>query len=420
MKETRKRIPELDGLRVLMIFIVSWYHIWQQSWLRPVIGNYSLEYLVRSGYVWVDGTVLLSSFLLFLPYAKATREHLPAPDAGDFWFRRVRRILPGYYFIILVTLFAVAIPWKLYSTPQYLVKDVFTHLTFLFPFFRDTYIFTPLGAASWTLAIEAQAYLLFPLIAKGVMKKPALTLGAMCAICAGFRVWCIWSLTDYSMVVNQLVNFLDVYVIGILAAMAFIRLSERKDKALSAEDGHRKKYLWQILATLIFAGALFALIRLLRVQAGSGMYTADRGVAGWIGRILQMPAPANDYVVIQRNQMIYRPVYAFCFTAMMLSAPFALLPVRKLLGNPLTAFLGGISMNYYLIHQTVIVHMKRLRFPASVSEAPNTVGEQPWQNLYTWFAFGISLALAIIVTYTVEKPAARLLNRLRTEKHCPE
>ena len=31
------RIPELDGLRVLMIFIVSWYHIWQQSWLEPVI-----------------------------------------------------------------------------------------------------------------------------------------------------------------------------------------------------------------------------------------------------------------------------------------------------------------------------------------------------------------------------------------------
>ena len=32
-------IPELDGLRVLMIFLVSWYHIWQQSWLTPVIGS---------------------------------------------------------------------------------------------------------------------------------------------------------------------------------------------------------------------------------------------------------------------------------------------------------------------------------------------------------------------------------------------
>lgn len=411
MSETRKRIPELDGLRVLMIFIVSWYHIWQQSWLRPVIGNYSLDYLVRSGYIWVDGTVLLSSFLLFLPYARAMRDRLPAPDTRDFYFRRARRILPGYYFIILVTLFAVAIPWGLYETPQFLVKDVVTHLTFTFPFFRDTYLFTPLGAACWTLAIEVQAYLLFPWIAKGVMKKPALTLGVMGAVCFGFRAWCIWTLTDFSLVVNQLANFLDVYVIGILAAMAFLKF----DGYEAAKKGN-SRWLWQTVATLIFAAALFFLIRMLHIQSGSSVYTADRGIAGWIGRLLNMQAPASDYVVIQRNQMIYRPVYALCFAAMMLSAPFSLLPLRKLLGNPVTKFLGGISMNYYLIHQTVIVHMKRLRFPASVNDAPNTVGEQPWQNQYTFWAFAISLVLAVAVTYLIEKPAARLINKLRANR----
>ncbi len=415
MSETKKRIPELDGLRVLMIFIVSWYHIWQQSWLRPVIGSYSLEYLVRSGYVWVDGTVLLSSFLLFLPYAKAMRENLPAPDTRAFWFRRIRRILPSYWFIILVTRFAVAIPWGLYETPQFLVKDVVTHLTFTFPFFRDTYIFTPLGAASWTLAIEVQAYLLFPLIAKGVMKKPALTLGVMCAVCFGFRAWCIWSLTDYSLVVNQLVNFLDVYVMGILAAMLYPVLADHMEKISGTQD--KKKYLRQSLATLVFAAALFGLIRLLRVQSASGQYTSGSGFAGWISGLLNMQGPVSDYQVIQRNQMIYRPAYALGFATLMLSAPFSLLPLRKLLGNPVTKFLGGISMNYYLIHQTVIVHMKRVRFPGSVSDAPNTVGEQPWQNQYTWFAFGISLALAVIVTYAVEKPAARLLNKLRAGRN---
>ena len=413
MSETRKRIPELDGLRVLMIFIVSWYHIWQQSWLRPVIGSYSLDYLVRSGYIWVDGTVLLSSFLLFLPYARAMRDGLPAPDTRDFYFRRARRILPGYYFIILVTLFAIAIPWGLYETPQFLVKDLATHLTFTFPFFRDTYIFTPLGAACWTLAIEVQAYLLFPWIAKGVMKKPALTLGVMSAVCFGFRAWCIWTLTDFSLVVNQLVNFLDVYVIGILAAMLFLRLAD------GPSGTGRYKYVWQTIATLIFATSLFLLIRMLQIQSGSTVYTADRGIAGWISRQLNMQSPASDYVVIQRNQMIYRPVYALCFTAMMLSAPFALLPLRKLLGNPVTKFLSGISMNYYLIHQTVIVHMKRLRFPGSVSDTPNTVGEQPWQNQYTFWAFGISLVLAVAVTYLIEKPAARLINRLRLKGKDP-
>ena len=409
MSETRKRIPELDGLRVLMIFIVSWYHIWQQSWLRPMIGSYSLDYLVRSGYIWVDGTVLLSAFLLFLPWAKAMKEKTPAPDTKDFYFRRARRILPGYYFIILATLFIIAIPWGLYDSAPYLVKDLATHLTFLFPFFQDTYLFTPLGAASWTLAIMVQAYSLFPLIAKGVMKKPAVTLGVMAAVCFGFRAWCIWALPDYSMVVNQLVNFLDVYVIGILAAMAYVRLesgpggtvlfgpktentaSEEKNWSKKNRPSRTKKrLLWQVLATVVFVGVMFGLIKMLRFQASS-----------------------QDYVQIQERQMIYRPLYALCFAALVLSAPFSLLPLRKLLGNPVTKFLGAVSMNYYLIHQTVVVHLKRIGFPPSVSDSPNTAGEQPWQNQYTLAAFGISLLLAILVTYLIEKPAARFLTKLR-------
>ena len=408
MSERRQRIPELDGLRVLMIFIVSWYHIWQQSWLSPAIGSWSLDYLVRSGYIWVDGTVLLSSFLLFLPYAKAMREKGPVPDTREFYYRRVRRILPGYYFIILAVLFGIAIPWKLYSTPQFMVKDVATHLTFTFTFFWDTYIATPLGAASWTLAIETQAYLLFPLIARGVMKKPVVTLCVLCAVCFGFRAWCLWALVDYSMVVNQLINFLDVYVIGILTAMAYVRLDEKRiaSAAASETDESRTEEVkqqaaaagktplaWQIPATLIFIAAFFGLLQMLRFQARSG----------------NTPA-------IQMNQMIYRPVYAILFTLLILSAPFALFPLRKLLGNRVTRFLGGISMNYYLIHQTVIVHLKRLRFPPSVSDTPNMAAEQPWQNQYTLVSFLLSLLLAVLVTYAIEKPAGRLLDALRAKR----
>jgi peptidoglycan/LPS O-acetylase OafA/YrhL len=408
MSERRQRIPELDGLRVLMIFIVSWFHIWQQSWLSPAIGTWSLDYLVRSGYIWVDGTVLLSSFLLFLPYAKAMREKGPVPDTRDFYYRRVRRILPGYYFIILVVLFGIAIPWKLYSSPQFLVKDVATHLTFTFTFFWDTYIATPLGAASWTLAIETQAYLLFPLIARGVMKKPVLTLCILCAVCFGFRAWCMWALADFSMVVNQLINFLDVYVIGILAAMAYIRLDEKR-RALAAvkeaddpeakEDkpqaaANRKiRIIWQATATIAFVAGFYGLLQMLRFQARSG-----------------------NTPTIQMNQMIFRPLYAVLFTVLILSAPFAVFPLRKLLGNPVTRFLGGVSMNYYLIHQTVIVHLKRLRFPPSVSDTPNMAAEQPWQNQYTLLSFVLSLALAVIVTYAIEKPAGRLLDALRAKR----
>jgi len=388
MSRTKSRIPELDGLRVLMIFIVSWYHIWQQSWLRPYIGNYSLDYLVRSGYVWVDGTILLSCFLLFLPWARAAADGTPPPETEDFYYRRFRRIVPGYYFITLTVFFAVALPWELYYSPQYMVKDLATHLTFTFTFFYDTYVATPLGAAGWTLAILVQGYLLFPLIARGVLKKPAATLGIMLALCFGFRAWCIWALEDYTMVVNQLLNFLDVYVIGIGAAAGYVRLEKCREKQTG-----RSSRGWQIAATILFLGTFWALLQLLKFQAASIGYTE-----------------------IQERQMLYRPLFALCFALLSLSAPFSLMPLRKLLGNPVTKFLGGISMNYYLIHQTVIVHMKRLEIPWSESDEPHMAGELQWQMKYTALAFGISVALAIIVTYAVEKPAAKWLDRRRKNR----
>ena len=391
MSKARMRIPELDGLRVLMIFIVSWYHIWQQSWLRPYIGSYSLDYLVRSGYVWVDGTVLLSCFLLFLPWARAMADGTPAPDTMDFYYRRFRRIVPGYYFITLAVFFAIALPWGLYESPQFLVKDLATHLTFTFTFFYDTYVATPLGAAGWTLAILVQGYLLFPLIARGVMKKPAATFGLMAAVCLGFRAWCIWALYDYTMVVNQLINFLDVYILGIAGAIAYVRLEK-----LRSGQGGKISRKWQAIATLVFIGVFWGLLSLLRVQASAGSYPD-----------------------IQKRQMMYRPVYGVCFTLLALSAPFSLAPLRKLLGNPVTKFLGGISMNYYLIHQTVTVHLKRLKIPASESAEPHMSGELQWQMGYTALAFGISVLLAILVTYAVEKPAGKLLDKCR-KKRLPE
>ena len=389
MNNVKKRIPELDGLRVLMIFIVSWYHIWQQSWLAPWVGSYSLDYLVRSGYVWVDGTVLLSAFLLYLPYARAGRESVPEP-AADFYRRRACRIIPSYFFILLLVFFAVALPWGLYSTPQFMVKDLFTHFTFTFTFWYDTYLGTQLGAACWTLAVEVQAYLLFPLIVRALRKKPVITLIVMALLCFGFRAWCLWSLGDYSLVVNQLINFLDVYVIGILSAIAYAALERRK----APEE---TRWPLRLAATVFFAGCVFAMIKLLRVQASAGTYER-----------------------IQAGQMARRPLFALCFAGMILSADRALLPLRFLLGNPVMKFLAGISMNYYLIHQTLIVHLKRLHFPASIAEQPNMVGEVVWQQQYTWLSFGLSLLLAILITYLIEKPGAKLLRRLLTPQPVPE
>ena len=103
-KNRSERIPELDGFRVLMVGIVAWFHFWQQSWLTPHIGTYSLDYLVRAGYMCVDGTILLSAFLLFLPYARSRVEGRPLPSVRNFYRRRVMRIVPSYLFVTFLML----------------------------------------------------------------------------------------------------------------------------------------------------------------------------------------------------------------------------------------------------------------------------------------------------------------------------
>lgn len=394
------RIPELDGLRVLMIFMVGWFHIWQQSWLEPSfeIGGawFSLDHIVRSGYVWVDATILLSAFLMLLPMARRWAAcGDSAFSARDFYLRKARRILPGYWFIILVFFFGICLPWDMYyGNGPYIVKDLFTHFTLIFPFWRDTYIYTPLGAASWTLSVVAQGYLLFPLMIRGLRKRPALTLCAMAGAAFAFRAWCLWGLTDYAMVVNTFVNFLDVYALGFLCAMIFARLENRRSRGCERSGGFstdaepKRTLLWQILATVVFFGCLVGVFELQRVQAYSSFHAE-----------------------LQGRQMILRPAFALGFAGMILSAPFCLKPVRWLLGNRVTAFLAAISMNFYLIHQTLAVHMRRIGFPASASEMPNMAGEQPWQTQYTLLAFGLSLVAAVLVTYLIEKPAGKWLKR---------
>ena len=382
VKSPASRTREWDGVRVLLIFIVSWYHIWQQSWLTPHIGNVSLDFMVRAGYMPVDGTVFLSGFLLFLPYASAHRSGALLPAIRPFYRRRLARIVPSYYFVTLLTLFAVVFPWHLYTSPQEAFEDIFTHLTFTFTFFHRPYLACKISGASWTILIEMQMYLIFPFLARLILKRPVQTILGMFGICFAFRAWCFWSQSSYGMVVNQLPNFLDLYAIAIMTA--YVNTVAREQYAQA-----RRPWIWQLLATLLVAVSIWGFIVVLQGQALS-----------------------NGMEELQGGQMIRRPLVAICMAGIVGGLPMAIWPVRKLFGNPVMTFLSTISMNYYLTHQTLAVHLKRLHIPDYVNELPNQAGEQPWQDQYTLLCFVLGLLLAILITYGVEKPCAKwMLNR---------
>ncbi|MBQ8160499.1 MAG: acyltransferase [Clostridia bacterium] len=392
MKREDGRIPELDGFRVLMVFLVSWYHFWQQSWLTPYIGSYSLDYLIRAGYMPVDGTILLSGFLLFLPCARAYLRGEELPSPRSFFRKRIMRIVPSFWLITLLMLFVVVLPYHLYTDRKSLAYDVAMHLLLILNWDRRTYLGTQLGGSSWTAAVEMQLYVLVPLLSRLARKKPLAVMASMMAVSAYFRVYCLFTLKDFSMVVNQPVSFLDVYAMGMGCAFLYEIIRKKYDEfAGELEDtkAKRRLMLMQLAATVTFLLGFWGFLRVLRVQAQS-----------------------PGFEVLQAGQMVRRPILSLTLSLVLLSLPFCVLPIRALFGNPLMHFLSVISFNYYLIHQNLAVYLRRVGVPYSAYENPNYESDRPWQYRFTILCFVLSLLAATLATFLVEKPCAKGLKKL--------
>ena len=139
-------VDSADGFRVVCVLIVMWFHIWQQSWLSPTlkIGGLSLtiEPQVRTGYMAVDLMLMLSGFLLFLPYARHRVLNTPLESTKKYYIKRALRILPCYYLCIFVVLFGFALPQGQFSSSREMWKDLLSHLTFTHNMWYETYVGT--------------------------------------------------------------------------------------------------------------------------------------------------------------------------------------------------------------------------------------------------------------------------------------
>ena len=386
-KPSSKYVAIADGMRAIFIFIISWYHIWQQSWLQPTLylGKFKLDVypLVRTGYMWVDGMLLLSGFLTFLPYARSMLARKPLPDTGTFYKKRVARILPAYLFCIFLLFFADALPNAMYSEPKYMWQDLLAHLTFTHTFFPFTYFSTHLNVVLWTLAIEVQFYLIFPLLAKAFAKRPAVTWLAMVGAAWLYRGYVTLFVTSNNIWINQLIAFMDIYALGFLGAWMYVQLTR----------SIRPNAAVQILMTAMCAVILFLLWQLVLRQN----YT-------------------SGYEALRAMQMRNRFALGALLTMFILCASFAINGLRWLLSNRLMRFLSGISFQFYVWHQYLAVLLRRLNIPYSTSALPNQDGDTLWQWKYTLLAFGVALIASVAVTYLIERPAQKLILKIPTGK----
>jgi len=208
-------LPGLDGLRAIAVAAVLFYHA-DLTWFQ-------------GGYLGVDLFFVLSGFLisslLLAEWHKQGRIDLTA-----FWFRRARRLLPALLLMLSVSLaFAVVfLPDEVANLRNDAIAAA-TYITNWYLIFGQKSYFETVGRPSlfqhlWSLAVEEQFYLLWPLIVIFIMKfwrrwaLPLILLGA--AASAAF----MWLAYDPNVDPSRLYYGTDARAASLLigAALAFV------------------------------------------------------------------------------------------------------------------------------------------------------------------------------------------------------
>lgn len=386
--KVEKRIDVLDGLRAIAMAFVVWFHFWQQTWLTPSVNlspqvrnitrylgftSINLEGFVRYGFVFVDMLILLSAFCNFYPYARSILLGEAWPDTKEFYKKRAVRILPSYYLALIVMLIVLLAEGTVLNGAVF--KDLLAHVFCIAPFFRSTYISPFFNGVLWTVQIEVLYYIAIPWLAKAFRKWPAIT---------SLGLWGI-GLVSANIIVsnhadkirylgNHILTFSGCYANGMLIAMLYITI---KRKAM--ENTYTR-----LVATLT---AFCCIVHL------SGMMKE-------LGR--------GELQVIQLQQ---RFEMSLVFSLFLLALPFACKAVKWLFANRVVAFLALISYNWYIWHQYIAVKFKEYRIPYWEGDTPpNMTGDRVWMWKYQILIVVVSLAVAVLMTYVVEKPVAKWLS----------
>lgn len=366
-------IGVLDGIRAIAILIVVWFHLWQQSWLSPEAGALHLDWIPRTGYLMVDMMIFLSGFCLFLPYARTMVYGEKKQPVSEFYVKRAARILPSYYVAIAVALiFALAMGMCVDNNA--LLGDLVPHVFFVHNFFPSAVINSKLNGVLWTVAVEVQLYLFFPLYARAFQKKPIVTYVGMVLI--GLLSSCFIGQNmeelNPALYANHLLTFIGVYANGLLAAWLYVAMTKGRTR-------NRAEGIFGTITAVICVYVYFLLTKDLR-EASSG--------AQW--------------------QVENRYFLSLVFMLFVIAVIFSSGWFRRIFDNRVMAFLSGISYNLYIWHQYIAVKFKELRIPYWEGDTePNQLGDTVWQWKYLLGCLALSFLVAAAMTYLVERPLAK-------------
>jgi peptidoglycan/LPS O-acetylase OafA/YrhL len=376
---TDARLDVLDGLRGIAILMVVWWHLWLFSWLTPnftLLGHpLSLVLIPGTGLMGVELFFFISGFVLFYPYARHLFEGKPLQTVQQFAYRRFIKIVPSY---VIALFAALALLWTFASVRE-AVWQVVTHLLFIHIFWTDTWV--GINGVLWSLGVEVQFYLIFPLICVAFRRQPFITYAAMVAAAVCYRAALGRDHGGDYVIMGKLPAFLDLFANGMLAAWVFVF-------ARSRVAGLERYRPLALLIAVAAAAALYAMLESLLPRI-------------WAG----------DYLAWQSANRSYFGALVGVFT---LASLFAYRWWHAVIANRVFVFLGVISYNLYLWHNVIMVAMLQHHIPASRMLDPHA--DSHWKWVYTFWSLALSLVVATFITYAIERPLLKSGFRAITDR----
>ncbi len=206
-----RRISELDGIRGIAIALVLMSHLHALIFngMNYLLLSKAFERIMSCGWVGVDVFFVLSGYLI-------TGILLKRESSRYFWkvfyLRRVARILPAFFVVLSLTLF---------FTPPVPRSIIVMYLLFIgnWTILRHSEI-TSLGHI-WSLAIEEQFYLIWPLVVRRISNLALLNVAlGVAAFSFGLRIL-LWALSVNSYVIYKITpTRLDGLAIGAALAVS--------------------------------------------------------------------------------------------------------------------------------------------------------------------------------------------------------
>ena len=350
-------LPALDGLRAVAVVAVLLYH------------SYDLQ-MFRGGFLGVDVFFVLSGYLITLVLVSGYRG-AGRVDLRTFWLRRARRLLPALFLMLGVTCAYTAL--FLPHEAARLRTDGLASLGYVTNWhliFGDQSYFETIGRPSmvqhlWSLAVEEQFYLLWPLIlASGfaLFRRHRRHLVLLVLAAAGASAVLMAMLYDPAADPSRVFYGTDTHASGLLlgAALAFVwpswRLSPKTGKRaplmldvagavglgvllwcfqnVSEFDTglYRGGYLaFGVVVTVVVAVAAHPAARLMRVLLGNGpirwIGIRSYGIYLWHWPVYQITRPELDVPV--RGFPLLALRFAITVTVAALSYRFVEAPIRE-------------------------------------------------------------------------------------------